>query len=71
MGKWQVKTSGKGRVRVRIVWQHDLDDLVDQFNHSFFHACAATLCGACMEKARVKLDNWIVKMLLSMSEGKG
>ena len=46
-------------------WLHYLDDVVGQFNLCFFHACAAPLGGACMEKARVKLDNIIVKIMLS------
>jgi hypothetical protein len=54
-------------------WLHYLDDVVGQFNLCLFHACAAPLGGACMEKARVKLDNIIVKMVLSItnSVGKG
>ncbi len=49
-------------------WLHDLDDVVCQFHLCFFHACAATLGGAGMKKARVKLANWIVKIMLSRNK---
>jgi hypothetical protein len=71
MGKQQGQASGKDRERVRMVWLHDLDDLVRQFYLCSFHAWAATLGGPCMKKARVKLDNKIVKIVLSMYMGKG
>ncbi len=48
---------------------HNLDDVVGQYDLRFFHACTATLGGAGMEKARVKLDNWIVKIMLSETNG--
>ena len=61
----------KGRVgvsiRLRIEWgfQH-LHDVAAQFHHCFLHALATTACVAKVcKKARVKLDNNIMKMLLS------
>jgi hypothetical protein len=43
--------------------QHDLDDQVVQFYSSFFHAWATKWCGSCMKKAKVKLANYIVKIV--------
>jgi hypothetical protein len=39
------------------------DDDVVQFYLGFFHACATKWCGACMKKEKVKLANYIVKIM--------
>jgi hypothetical protein len=63
------KKDGESRTRKRLWktlgWLHHPDDFVGQFYLCFFHAWAAPFGGPCMKKARVKLDNRIVKTVLS------
>jgi hypothetical protein len=59
----------------KVVSLHDPDDVVGQFYLCFFHPWAALYGGPCIKKAKVKLDNRIVKIVLSNPEklvkGKG
>ena len=55
----------KKRSWEKVGWLHHPNDLVGQFYFCFFHAWAAPFGGPCKKKARVKLDNRIVKIVLS------
>ena len=55
----------KKRLMEKVGWLHHPHDLVAQFYLCFFLASAAPTGGPCKETARVKLDNRIVKIMLS------
>jgi hypothetical protein len=65
--RYNYEKKGQG---YKVVWRHHLDVFVGQFYLSFFLAWAASFGGPCKEKATVKLDNRIVKIVLSKRKKK-